>query len=237
MPKIKMKIIDFGVRDYVDVLKMQETFFSNLIEWKKIGKDSATQECLLMGEHPPVITLGRRAKEENILLPGEYLNKIGVKVYHTGRGGDVTFHSPGQLIMYPILDLSYHRLGVKDYVHLLEESVIRLLEEYGVKGERVEGATGVWIDKGKKRERKISAIGIKCTRFCTMHGLSLNVNPDLAGFEMINPCGFKDKGVTSIEKEIESSRKSMWNNVSDGENLLMEAVKEELKEKFINLLN
>lgn len=194
-----MKVIDFGLRDYGEVLELQTSLFEQLIQNKKEKKEG--QEFILIGEHPPVITLGRRAKEENLLFSEDYLKEKGVSLYHIGRGGDITYHCPGQLIVYPILDLEKHKLGVKDYVNLLEESVIRLLYKYGITGERIEGATGVWLGKGTPDERKISAIGIKCTRFCTMHGLSLNVNADLSGFSFINPCGFKDKGVTGINLE------------------------------------
>lgn len=192
-------IIDFGISKYGEILEEQNRFFSQLVNSKKIGKRG--REYIMIGEHFPVITLGRRAKETNVLLSEESLKQKGVDLFHVGRGGDVTYHCPGQLILYPILDLERHELSVKDYVFFLEETVIRLLENYGIKGERVEGATGVWIDKGSEKERKISAIGVKCSRFCSMHGLSLNVVGNLDGFSMINPCGFIDKGITSIERE------------------------------------
>ena len=194
-----MEIIDFGIGDYAEILELQQKIFENLITGKKEVKKA--EEKILLGEHPPVITLGRRANESNVLLSEINLNKIGISLFHIGRGGDVTYHCPGQLIVYPIFDLERHGLGVKDYVNILEEAVIQLLLKYDIHGERVEGATGVWIDKGKSSERKICAMGIKCSRFCTMHGLALNVNSDLSGFYMINPCGFQDKGVTSMQKE------------------------------------
>ena len=193
------KIIDFGLKDYNEILEKQSTLFHNLLEEKK--EDKEENEYLLIGEHYPVYTMGRRAKEENLLISEEILNKRGVKLYHIGRGGDITYHCPGQIIMYPIIDLDQHKLSVKEYVNLLEETVILLLSNHGIKGERIEGATGVWIGKGTTKERKICAIGIKCTRFCAMHGLALNVTSDLRGFTLINPCGFQDKGVTSIAKE------------------------------------
>ena len=194
-----MEIIDFGIGDYAEILELQQKIFENLIKGKKEGKKE--EEKILLGEHPPVITLGRRANESNVLLSEINLNRIGISIFRIGRGGDVTYHCPGQLIVYPIIDLERHGLGVKDYVNILEEAVIQLLLKYDIHGERVEGATGVWIDKGKSSERKICAMGIKCSRFCTMHGLALNVNSDLSGFSMINPCGFQDKGVTSMQKE------------------------------------
>lgn len=195
-----MKIIDFGLAPYKEILQLQEKLFNDLKEKKIRGEE--IEEHILAGEHYPVITLGRRAKEENLLAETSLLNSRGIEVYHIGRGGDITYHCPGQVILYPILDLERHKLGVKDYVHLLEEMVIKVLSEFGIKGERVEGATGVWIGKGTENERKICAMGIKCSRFCTMHGLALNVNSDLSGFNLINPCGFKDKAVTSVTQEL-----------------------------------
>lgn len=192
-------VIDFGRKDYGEVLDIQTKLFTQLINRKKECRDY--NEYILIGEHQPVITVGRRGKESNILLPENKLRDEGINVYKIGRGGDVTFHCPGQLILYPIIDLEKHGLGVKEYVDILEESVIRLLVQYGIKGERIEGATGVWIGKGTPDERKICAIGIKCSRFCSMHGLSLNVDCELEGFSKINPCGFQDKGVTSMQME------------------------------------
>lgn len=198
--KADIKIKDFGISEYSEILALQENLFQNLIEEKKENK--FLNEYILIGEHYPVITAGRHAKESNILLPENILRQKNISVFKIGRGGDVTYHYPGQLIVYPIIDLQAHSLGVKSYVNILEETVIRLLKKYDIVGERVEGATGVWIEGGTPKARKISAIGVKCSHFCTMHGLSLNVTGDLTGFKMINPCGFTDKGVTSISKEL-----------------------------------
>jgi lipoyl(octanoyl) transferase len=129
------------------------------------------------------------------------LQAIGATLFHIDRGGDITFHGPGQLVAYPILDLEHYGLGLKAYIHRLEEAVIRTCAAYGVKGDRVEGATGVWLDVGTPRERKICAIGVRSSRFVTMHGLALNVNTDLNYFRYIHPCGFIDKGVTSLAVE------------------------------------
>ncbi len=183
------------------MLLRQKDLFSSMVMLKK-DKKPLSKEYLLLVEHNPVITLGKHAKEYNLLLSEEEAANRGVGMYHIERGGDVTFHGPGQLVVYPILDLEYHHLGVKDYVNLLEEAVLLTLGEFNIKGERVEGASGVWIDKGSRKERKICALGIKCSRFVTMHGLALNVNTDLTGFQMINPCGFVDKGVTSLAQEL-----------------------------------
>lgn len=234
-----MRVEDFGLVAYGTILNLQEEKFNRLIEDKKRG--IAGEECVLIGEHKDVVTLGRRAKEENILLPLVYLKQKGIEVFRIGRGGDVTFHNPGQLIVYPILDLDRHKLGVKDYVSLLEESVLRLLAVYGIKGERIEGATGVWIGKGTENERKICAIGVKCSHFCTMHGLALNVDNDLSGFGLINPCGFKDKGVTSMRLEIEKSDSTYFkseesqSNVSDAGFKRLKPDMEKIKKEFLHI--
>lgn len=198
---MELIVIDEGTKDYGEMLLRQKDLFSSMVMLKK-DKKPLSKEYLLLVEHNPVITLGKHAKEYNLLLSEEEAVNRGVGMYHIERGGDVTFHGPGQLVVYPILDLEYHHLGVKDYVNLLEEAVILTLGEFNIKGERVEGASGVWIEKGSRKERKICALGIKCSRFVTMHGLALNVNTDLTGFQMINPCGFVDKGVTSMAQEL-----------------------------------
>ena len=186
---------------YKEAWGLQHSLFDRMVTLKKEGS-KPDKEYILMVEHPPVVTLGKHAKRENVLLPREMLAGRGIEVYEIERGGDVTYHAPGQLVVYPILDLEKHGIGVKEYVHRLEEAVIKTISEFGIRGERIEGASGVWIGKGSPAERKICAVGVKCSRFCTMHGLALNVNNDPEGFRIINPCGFIDKGVTSIAKEI-----------------------------------
>lgn len=195
-----IKVLDWGRTRYEDAWKRQHELFDAMTAEKKAGRQPQ-EEYLVVTEHDPVITLGRHAHEDNLLMPQASLRERGVEVFHIERGGDITYHGPGQLVAYPILDLERHRLGVKDYVNILEESVIKTIARFGIQGERVDGASGVWIGKGTARERKICAVGVKCSRFCTMHGLALNVNTDLEGFRMINPCGFTDKGVTSIKEE------------------------------------
>lgn len=198
---MKLTIIDEGLKDYGEMLEKQRSLFSDMVANKKSGMPIES-EFLFLVEHNPVVTLGKHAKESNLLLPEEILLKQGVSVFHIERGGDVTYHGPGQLVAYPLIDLEAHRLGVKDYVNLLEEVVIRTISDFGIKGERVAGASGVWIGVGTPSERKICALGVKCSRFVTMHGLALNVNTDLNGFRLINPCGFIDKGVTSMAREL-----------------------------------
>ena len=217
-----IKIIDFGCKQYEETLEMQRTLFHDLINKKKLG-ESSNYEYLLIGEHTPVITCGKHANPDNILINKDLLKSKKIDIFNIERGGDVTFHGPGQMIAYPIIDLTLHSLGVKKYVQALEECVILLLSKYDIKGERIEGAPGVWIDKGSGKERKICAIGVKCSHFCTMHGLALNVNTDLDGFSLINPCGFIDKGVTSLAQET-------------GEALDIEKVKKEFSDIFLRLI-
>ncbi len=217
-----LKIIDEGKVDYLQMLTKQREIFNKMVDQKKQGL-SNENEYIFLVEHAPVITLGKHAKDSNVLFSEDMLSVRGISIHRIERGGDVTFHGPGQLVVYPILDLETHHLGIKDYVNLLEESVILTLKEYGILGERVQGASGVWIGKGTNNERKICAIGVKCSRYITMHGLALNVNTDLDGFNLINPCGFIDKGVTSMAKEL-------------GKVLDINKVKEKISDIFKNLL-
>lgn len=154
-------------------------------------------------EHLPVLTIGKSGKESNLLIPEEVLRERGVSFYHANRGGDITYHGPGQITGYPVFDLEYWHLGLRQYIHTLEDAIIRFLALYGLKGERLEGATGVWLDtEVSGRTRKVCAIGVKSSRFVTMHGFALNINTDLSYFSLINPCGFTDKGVTSLAREL-----------------------------------
>ena len=196
-----LKVIDAGTEAYSEMLDKQRLIFQRMVASKK-EKLPIEEEYIILVEHPSVITLGRHAKEANVLLDKDSLVLRGVELYHIERGGDVTYHGPGQLVAYPILDLEQHRLGVKDYVWLLEEAVIRTVADFGIEGVRIHGASGVWIGANTSDERKICALGVKCSRYITMHGLALNVNTDLNGFRLINPCGFVDKGVTTMAAEL-----------------------------------
>lgn len=198
---MNLNIYDEGITDYGDMLSKQRSVFAEMVAKKRAGI-KLEEEYIFLTEHRPVVTLGLHAHESNVLMTEDVLSSRGIGLYHIERGGDVTYHGPGQLVVYPLVDLEYHRLGVKNYVNLLEEVVIRTISEYGILGERVDGASGVWIGKGTSLERKICALGVKCSRYVTMHGLALNVNTDMSGFNIINPCGFKDKGVTSIAQEL-----------------------------------
>lgn len=178
-----------GLTDYAEVRNLQLRRQAQVIAGE-------SDEIIYLTEHRAVYTLGRHGNADNLLrLPQ------GVECVRIERGGDITYHAPGQLVVYPIIDLRRRRLGVKDYVNALEEWVIRTLALYGIRGERSEGAPGVWLDVGTPRERKICALGVKVTHGVTMHGFALNANIDLTGFRNINPCGFADKGVTSIAVE------------------------------------
>lgn len=192
---------DLGRIDYVDALTRQTTAFEGLLQAKADGIQR--ENSLFFCEHNPVLTIGKSGKEANLLMPEELLRERGVSFYHVNRGGDITYHGPGQITGYPVFDLDVYGLGLKQYIHLLEEIIIRFLALYGIMGERLEGATGVWIDpQVPGYARKICAIGVKSSRYVTMHGFALNINTDLSCFSLINPCGFKDKGVTSLEKEL-----------------------------------
>lgn len=219
-----LTVEDLGLMPYREALDLQLEYYNALHDFKKNPEGMAPAEHLLLVEHPHVYTLGKHGHEENMLVSETYLRQRGIECVHIGRGGDITYHGPGQLVVYPILDLERHHLGIKSYIDTLEEAVIRLIAVYGVKGERVDGATGVWIGKGTPQERKICAIGVKCGRYISMHGLALNVNTDLSYFSAINPCGFIDKGVTSLSKEI-------------GKEIDMAAVKSQFVDIFMSLLS
>ena len=192
---------DLGRIDYADALKVQTDAFETLLQAKKEG--GSEENKLFFCEHQPVLTIGKSGKDANLLIPEQLLQQRGVSFYHINRGGDITYHGPGQITGYPVFDLEYWQLGLKLYIHRLEEVIIRFLALYGIRGERLDGATGVWIDPDEKgRARKICAIGVKSSRFVAMHGFALNINTDLSYFSLINPCGFTDKGVTSLEKEL-----------------------------------
>ena len=193
-------IEDWGVIDYAEAWKRQEELFDALVAAKQEGHPYVNR--IVLCEHPHVYTLGRSGKLQNMLLSEAQLQRIGATLFHIDRGGDITYHGPGQLVCYPILNLEEFGLGLKEYVHLLEEAVIRVCASYGIEAGRVEKATGVWLDGQGVRARKICAIGVRSSHYVTMHGLALNVQTDLRYFSYINPCGFVDKGVTSLQQEL-----------------------------------
>lgn len=212
---------DLGLMDYKACWDLQQELFDALVARKRAERDaggstvfpagdsaeehSATDDdpvgTVLLVEHPPVYTLGKSGHAENLLIPREMLERMGARFFHIDRGGDITFHGPGQLVCYPILDLERIGIGLREYIEALEEAVIRTVAEYGIAAGRIAGASGAWIDPGKARPRKICAIGVRSSRYVTMHGFALNVTTDLEWFSRINPCGFTDRGVTSIAAE------------------------------------
>ena len=180
--------------------ELQKELFQEQLTLKHEGRP--TSSYLLLCEHEPVFTMGKHADKANVLLSPEHLRDMGYDFYEIERGGDVTYHGPGQITGYPILDLERFGLGLRAYIELLESSIIELLRFYGIRGELKEGAAGVWLDVGDpERERKIAAIGVKSSRYVTMHGFALNVTNDLSPFQLINPCGFKQGKVASIAGE------------------------------------
>jgi len=196
---------DLGLSEYKKTWQYQEMLMQRVIVQKMAKKTNPTLESdnyLLFVEHPHVYTLGKSGDEQNLLLNYIQLQAHDATFFHTDRGGDITYHGPGQLVGYPIFDLENFGIGLRRYIFLMEEAIIKTIAEYGLTGGRDEKATGVWLDAGTPRARKICAIGVKSSRFVTMHGFALNVNTDLTYFQHINPCGFTDKGVTSIEKEL-----------------------------------
>lgn len=198
---MKTVLVDWNLIPYAEAWQRQTEWFDTLVCAKAQGEPYENR--IIMCEHPHVYTLGRSGKENNMLLNDDQLKAIQATLFHIDRGGDITYHGPGQITGYPVFDLDTWKLGLKQYIDRLEETIIRFLAIYGIKGERLAGATGVWIDPGVPRKaRKICAIGVKSSRFVTMHGFALNINTDLDYFSLINPCGFKDKGVTSLEKEM-----------------------------------
>jgi lipoyl(octanoyl) transferase len=200
---------DIGLKDYKEVWDYQESVFNSLVEDKLSRKNrdpgtAASQPgTLIFVEHKHVFTLGKSGSENNLLADRIQLQARNAGFFRTDRGGDITYHGPGQLVGYPIFDLEQMRISLREYIYLLEESIIRTISGLGLSGSRLAGATGVWLDpENQARARKICAIGVKASRYITMHGFAFNVNTDLTYFNYINPCGLTGKGVTSLEKEL-----------------------------------
>lgn len=197
---------NLGIIDYQEAWDYQEKLFSSTvnrkIENRKTENPVPTENYLLFCEHPHVFTLGKSGKESHLLLNEKGLEDNEAKYYKINRGGDITYHGPGQLIGYPIFDLEYFFSDIHKYMRFLEEAVIQTLKEFGIVGGRVDGLTGVWIDFDGVNPRKICAMGVKSSRWVTMHGIGFNVNSNLDYFNFIVPCGIDDKAVTSMEKEL-----------------------------------
>ena len=222
---MQIQYIDIGLMDYQQAWDYQQSRMDELIEIRKQA-DYASNEFagwFLAVEHPHVYTLGKSGDEHNLLLNYIQLQAKNAQFIHTNRGGDITYHGPGQMVGYPIIDLDKLHLSVRKYIFLMEEAIINAMMKFGIQCERLEGATGVWIDAHTPgKARKICAIGVRVSRFITMHG-ALNINTDLDYFKHINPCGFTDKDVTSMEKEL-------------GKKQDMELVKQTVYENFAGLL-
>jgi len=197
---VNFKIL--GLQSYNTSWKYQKEWLKTALEQKKRAQ-AVTQEIILV-EHPHVYTFGKHANPNHLLINENFLKQINAKTFQIERGGDITYHGPGQLVVYPLLDLEQQQMGIKNYIFSLEEVIIDLLQEYKVKGQRIDGRTGIWIDKDLPNERKIAAIGIKSSRYLTIHGLAFNVNTDLDYFNHIIPCGIQNKGVTSLAKELDT---------------------------------
>jgi lipoyl(octanoyl) transferase len=212
---------DMGIVEYAQAWDYQEKLFREIID-AKLNNTNALN-YLLFCEHPHVYTLGKSGSDTNLLLNKQALEKKGATFFRTNRGGDITYHGPGQIVGYPILDLEAFNLGIRTYIEMLEESVISLLKTYDINAGRLDGASGVWLDVGTTSARKICAIGVRSSRFVTMHGFAFNVNTNLDYFSYINPCGFVDKGVTSMQKEL-------------GKELHIETVKDKLKNIILEML-
>ena len=198
---------DLWLIDYKKCWDFQEELFAEILTVKssnrKEDKTVATKNYLIFCEHPHVYTLGKSGDENNLLVNEDYLKSRGATFHKINRGGDITYHGPGQIVGYPILDLDNFFTDIHKYLRFLEEAVILTLKEYGLESERSPGATGVWFDVGTPKARKICALGVKSSRWVTMHGFAFNINSDLSYFGNIIPCGIADKKVTSLEKELE----------------------------------
>jgi len=199
---------DLGSKDYKETWDYQEQLFNDVTNIKLANRNNPAQLQPVKGywlsvEHPHVYTLGKSGEQNNLLINDQFLKQIQATYYKINRGGDITYHGPGQIVGYPIFDLELMNMSIKTYIDKLEEVIIRTIAEFGIKGERLHDATGVWIDpQVSGKTRKICAIGVRASRYVTMHGFALNVNTNLQYFSYINPCGFVDKGVTSIAKEL-----------------------------------
>jgi lipoyl(octanoyl) transferase len=199
MNRPKVKYHPLGSVDYKEAWDFQESLFNAIISSKQQGS-SDSESHLITCEHPHVFTLGKSGKKDHLLADEESLKSIDARFYQINRGGDITYHGPGQLVVYPILDLDQFFTDIHKYMRFLEEAVILTLADYGIIGHRIEGLTGVWIDLEKPR--KIAAFGVKSSRWVTMHGIGFNVNTDLSYFDQIIPCGISDKQVTSMNQEL-----------------------------------
>lgn len=221
---MQLNFVDWGLKAYDEALREQEEIFNKKVNQKLLADETISQDFIVC-QHPHVYTLGKHGKATNLLANEQFLKQIGASFHHINRGGDITYHGPGQIVGYPSLDLDKLGLTLRTYIETVEESVIQLMKDYSISCERLKGATGVWIDAHTTKARKICAIGVKASRGITMHGFALNINTDLQYFNYINPCGFTDKGVTSLKKEL---------GLQEEMNIL--EIEKKLYQHFLNLI-
>lgn len=217
--KRQVRFIDLDLCEYKKAWEYQEKIHAEIINKRENDTHINLAGNLIFVEHPHVFTLGKSGKTNNLLIRDSFLKEIHASFYQSNRGGDITYHGPGQIVGYPIFDLELLKIGVKEYINRIETIIIDTLASYDITASRLEGATGVWLDGNTPKARKICAIGVRVSKAVTMHGFALNVNTDLKYFSYINPCGFVDKDVTSMQKEL-------------GQKVELEEVKEKLKYHF-----
>lgn len=222
----KIKILNLGTKDYLETWDYQEKLFQQILSIKSQNRrenlNQSTPNYLLFVDHPHVYTLGKRGNQQHLLIDKDQLKSIGATYYEINRGGDITYHGPGQLVGYPILDLENFFTDIHRYLRLLEESIICMLAEYGISAGRSKGETGVWLDVDTPWARKICALGIRTSRWVSMHGFALNVNTHLGYFDKIVPCGISDKSVTSMQVEL-------------GKEISLSEVQEKVQKHFLRL--
>ncbi|MBC8343815.1 MAG: lipoyl(octanoyl) transferase LipB [Bacteroidetes bacterium] len=226
--KFNVSYRNLGLITYANALKIQEDAFNNYLIGKRKDETAPVAKYeghLFLCEHPHVITLGKSGAIENLLINNDQLRLKGVEFFHSSRGGDITYHGPGQIVGYPVLDLERFGLSVKAYIHLLEDVIIQTLQEYRITAGRIPEMTGVWVDSDHlKSARKICAIGVKVSRWVSMHGFAFNIQTDLSYFNTIVPCGIKGKAVTSLSEEL-------------GYDVQISDVKNKIKKHFSNLFD
>lgn len=222
--------IKLGLIDYKEAWDYQSEIFNRILSVKSANRSLPaaeqlpTENYVIFCEHPHVFTLGKSGDEQNLLVPKGQLDSINATYYHINRGGDITYHGPGQIVGYPVIDMENFFTDIHRYMRLMEEAIIQTLQEFGIQAGRITGLTGVWVNAGNPAlARKIAALGVKTSRWVTMHGFAFNVNTDLRYFDYIIPCGINDKSVTSMEKEL-GSRQNMLE--------VEEILKEKLRQQF-----
>ncbi len=232
----KTKFIDIGLKDYSEAWDYQTELFNQILEVKKknrdipAGEQALTPNYLIFCEHPHVFTLGKSGDEKNLLITKGELKKIGATYYHINRGGDITYHGPGQIVVYPVIDMENFFTDIHMYMRLLEEAVIQTLSEFNITAGRIAGLTGAWIVHDQpEQSRKICALGVKTSRWVTLHGLAFNVNVDLSYFSYIVPCGIDDKLVTSMERELGAAQ-----DINQVKQILLQKIASIFKMEIVN---